>query len=284
MSEERSERKLRYNLSRVIVEIKMKLALLIGIDYIGTEAQLYGCINDVTNVKTLLVDHYEYDPVNITTLTERNGDRLPTRDNILTELYELILKSHQEEVTHIFISYSGHGSKTRDISGDEADGYDETIVPLDFKLIKDDHLFHIIQLLQRNCECFCLIDSCHSGSVLDLGCQFTPKVPELEEEVNDVTVTQFGEYVGDLVCDDHQRESIMISGCMDSQYSQECWVGQSQGAMTTVFVYLLQVYEYDISYEKLVYEMNAMLKLYSFSQIPVLSSNVKVDLSRKIKF
>ena len=33
----------------------------------------------------------------------------------------------------VFIHYSGHGGRVRDTSGDEADGYDETLIPVDFK-------------------------------------------------------------------------------------------------------------------------------------------------------
>lgn len=259
----------------------MKLALLIGIDYINTSSQLYGCINDVSNVKSVLTEHYDYDPNNITVLTDRT-ERKPTRDNILTELYELILKSHREDVTDIFIGYSGHGTRTRDTSGDEKDGYDEMIVPLDFKLIRDDHLYRIIQLLNYNCRCFCLFDSCHSGSVLDLGYQVTPATPN-----EDGILVSTSDNSPSPTQDKVQKEtedgfpSIMISGCKDNQYSQECWVGQIQGAMTTAFLFLLQEYEYDISYEKMIYEMNKLLKVYAFSQIPILSSSSsKFDLSQ----
>ena len=37
-----------------------KFALLIGINYNGTSAQLSGCINDANNMKNLLKDYYGY--------------------------------------------------------------------------------------------------------------------------------------------------------------------------------------------------------------------------------
>jgi hypothetical protein len=262
----------------------MKLALLIGIDYIGTSSQLYGCINDTANIKSLLVDHYDYKPENITILTDHT-DITPTRDNILTQLYNLLQRVHAEEVTQIFISYSGHGTNTRDTSGDEVDGMDEMIVPLDFKCISDDHLCHIIRLLQEHCNVFSLFDCCHSGTILDLECIFTPSPPSpapsapSDEGAEGDDATTYGEYKTVPNHADIPYTSIMISGCRDDQYSQECWVGEARGAMTTLLVYLLQSNDFDISYERLVYEMNGMLKLYSFVQVPLLSTNKEIDLS-----
>ena len=47
----------------------------------------------------------------------------------------------------LFFLYSGHGSKKRDKDGDEVDGYDETICPLDYKSaghIDDDEMNRIL--------------------------------------------------------------------------------------------------------------------------------------------
>jgi hypothetical protein len=41
----------------------------------------------------------------------------------------------------LFIHYSGHGGRTRDLDGDELDGWDEVIFPVDYKtsgIITDD--------------------------------------------------------------------------------------------------------------------------------------------------
>lgn len=44
----------------------------------------------------------------------------------------------------VFTHYSGHGGKLRDEDGDEEDGFDETLVPLDYHeagQIRDDTLY-----------------------------------------------------------------------------------------------------------------------------------------------
>ena len=72
-------------------------------------------------------------------------------NNILVVLNNLVAQS--ADLTEIFFHYSGHGSQIRDVaSGDELDGRDEIIVPLDFRragIITDDDLFHII----KNVKC-----------------------------------------------------------------------------------------------------------------------------------
>lgn len=48
----------------------VKKALIIGINYIGTDSLLGGCINDAWNVCSFLTHHYDYEPQNITLLSD----------------------------------------------------------------------------------------------------------------------------------------------------------------------------------------------------------------------
>ena len=56
--------------------------------------------------------------------------------------------------------------------GDEADGYDETLIPVDFKAsgqILDDDVFKIlVKPMKRDVQVTVLMDCCHSGTALDL--------------------------------------------------------------------------------------------------------------------
>lgn len=62
-------------------------------------------------------------------------------------------------------------------TGDEDDGYDETLIPVDFQQmgqIRDDDLLRIlVKPLPEGCNMTCLFDACHSGTVLDLRYRFT---------------------------------------------------------------------------------------------------------------
>ena len=72
-----------------------------------------------------------------------------------------------------YFSYSGHGTKIRDDDwGEEDDGFDEALVPVDFKsagVIRDDDLYEIlIANLPDGVHMVSLMDCCHSGTILDL--------------------------------------------------------------------------------------------------------------------
>jgi hypothetical protein len=83
----------------------------------------------------MLIDAYGYTSSNITILRDdtKNSAILPTAKNIMDNLSDVIANSGKYE--ELWIHYSGHGSNIRDRNKDEADGYDEVIVPLDFRQV-----------------------------------------------------------------------------------------------------------------------------------------------------
>lgn len=66
----------------------------------------------------------------------------------------------------------GHGGQTKDLDGDEPDGFDEVIYPVDFRHnghITDDEMHRImVRPLQGGVRLTAIFDSCHSGTALDL--------------------------------------------------------------------------------------------------------------------
>jgi len=62
----------------------------------------------------------------------------------------------------LFFHYSGHGGTTKDLDGDEDDGNDETIYPVDFKqagMIVDDEMNAImVQSLPQGCRLTAIMD------------------------------------------------------------------------------------------------------------------------------
>jgi hypothetical protein len=76
----------------------------------------------------------------------------------------------------VYLHYSGHGVKLADDDGDEADGFDECLVPLDFQtkgIIRDDDLLKIlVKPMAEGVFVTSIMDCCHSGSILDLPYSF----------------------------------------------------------------------------------------------------------------
>jgi metacaspase-1 len=106
---------------------------LIGINYFGTKQELKGCINDVHNIKQFIQQNYGFPVADTVILTDDQQDpgSRPTRANIIRGMKWLVKDAQPGD--SFFLHYSGHGAQTEDTDGDEEDGLDETILPMDFK-------------------------------------------------------------------------------------------------------------------------------------------------------
>ena len=122
-------------------------ALLIGINYFGQKSPLRGCINDVKNMSTYLNEFFQYKREDMVILTDdqQNPMSQPTKANIIRAMYWLVKDAQPND--SLFFHYSGHGGQTPDLDGDEDDGYDEVIYPVDFRTaghIVDDQMHDIM--------------------------------------------------------------------------------------------------------------------------------------------
>merc|ERR1712000_522546 len=149
-----------------------KKAVLVGINYLSHQrGRLKGCINDVKNMQNFLAK-YGFNGQNVRVLTDdlTDASRQPTRANILRDLRWLVQGARPGD--SLFFHFSGHGSQVVDTSGDEDDGMDETILPVDYNKagqIIDDELHEILVApLPAGCKLTSLMDCCHSGTGLDL--------------------------------------------------------------------------------------------------------------------
>ncbi|KAG1841180.1 caspase domain-containing protein [Suillus tomentosus] len=108
-----------------------KRALLIGINYKGQRCELRGCNNDIHNILPCLINQWGYDPRDIVQLIDDGYRPPPTRQNISLEMHRLA--SYSMAGDSMFFYFSGHGGQVRDLDGDEVDGYDEFICPVDYQ-------------------------------------------------------------------------------------------------------------------------------------------------------
>ncbi|BAT89726.1 Metacaspase-5 protein [Vigna angularis] len=144
-----------------------KKAVLIGINYPGTKAELKGCINDVWRMHQCLVERYGFSEDNITVLidTEKSYTE-PTGKNIRSALTSLVRSAEPGDV--FFVHYSGHGTRLPAETGEDDDtGFDECIVPADMNLITDDDFREFVEGVPSDCKLTIVSDSCHSGGLID---------------------------------------------------------------------------------------------------------------------
>ncbi|KAI1082934.1 caspase domain-containing protein [Whalleya microplaca] len=154
-------------------------ALLIGINYFGQQGELRGCVNDTKNVSEFLMERYGYKREDMIILTDdqREPIMIPTKANILRAMQWLVSGAQPNDA--LFLHYSGHGGQTEDLDGDEDDGYDEVIYPVDYKTaghIVDDQIHDVVvKPLQAGVRLTAIFDSCHSGTVMDLPYVYSTK-------------------------------------------------------------------------------------------------------------
>ena len=113
----------------------VKKAVMIGINYPGTEGELLGCINDVKRMHKSLVELYGFSEENIVELIDTEESKTqPTGKNIRQAFWDLVGSAQPGDV--LFVHYSGHGTRLPPETGEDDDtGYDECIVPSDINYI-----------------------------------------------------------------------------------------------------------------------------------------------------
>jgi hypothetical protein len=122
-------------------------------------------------MKKYIMDVHGFEEDNITVLMDDGKHMAPTHDNMIAAYKKIIAESQAGDA--IFLHYSGHGTKMRDDDwGEEEDGYDEALCPVDYKekgLIRDDDLYEILVAgMADGVHMVSLMDCCHSGTILDL--------------------------------------------------------------------------------------------------------------------
>jgi len=294
-----------------------KKALLVGINYIGQQYQLSGCINDVKHIKEVLITQFGFvdtpDKMIILTDDQKDPLKIPTRKNMLNAMKWLVQGCRPGD--SLFFHFSGHGSQKKDQDGDEVDGYDETILPVDYKksgqIVDDEMNSILVRPLPEGVRLTAIFDSCHSGTALDLpyvyaddGKLVVQKGPSTLQMVND-TINSFamGDVMGifsgikNLAESDKIKKNsskakkkteetrstfadvIMFSGCKDSQTSADTKINNlATGAMSYAFIKAIMSNK-NMSYLQLLKETKKHLA--NYSQKPQLSSGRLMDMNQK---
>lgn len=292
-------------------------ALLIGINYIGQKNALRGCINDVHNVRRFLLQHgYKDEDMVILTDDQRDGRCVPTRANILRGMQWLVRDARTND--SLFLHYSGHGGQTEDLDGDEDDGYDEVIYPVDYQraghIVDDEIHATVVRPLMPGVRLTALFDSCHSGTVMDLPYVYSSKgqlkEPNLLKEAGSgllgavmsyaqgdtskmasslsglfkrVTGGNSGAYEKTKRTKTAPCDAIMLSGCKDSQTSADAFEnGKATGAMSHAFIQVMSQNP-NQSYLTLLAHMREVLEG-KYEQKPQLSASHPIDVNLKFIF
>ncbi|GKD97592.1 metacaspase-1 [Tanacetum coccineum] len=210
-----------------------KKAVICGISYKGSKNELKGCINDAKCMKYLLIHKFKFPESSIVMLTEEETDpyRIPAKHNIRMAMHWLVQGCQAGD--SLVFHFSGHGSQQRNYTGDEIDGFDETLCPMDFVtqgMIVDDEInATMVKPLPHGVKLHAIIDACHSGTMLDL--PFLCRMDRNGRYTWEDHSPQSGIFKGT-----NGGEVISFSGCDDDQSSADTSVN-SYSFLSLVFLF-----------------------------------------------
>lgn len=264
-------------------------ALLIGINYKGTRAALRGCVNDAENMKRLLMKHgFPNDGSHMVVLTDDSTSKRnykPTGANIFRAIKWLLQGVAEGDV--LFFHFSGHGAQVPDQTGHEADGLNETILPLDFqnKQITDDELWgSLVRPLPAGVRLTALMDCCHSGTGLDLPYEYKISSKTTKNRWGSSSKPSTNsQWIEEINPAHSQGDVVLFSGCEDDQTSADVQTSNSAagGAMTQSFV---AAYNENpmATYPEFMKAIHKSLKRRNFSQRPQLTSSQPFNASERV--
>ncbi|MFK7806792.1 MAG: caspase family protein [Saprospiraceae bacterium] len=173
-----------------------------------------------------------------------------TRKNVVAEIERAA--TNLEKGDYFFLTYSGHGSQVRDLSGDEkqdahvalADRRDETWCLYDAQLL-DDELYGLWSKFEDGVRILVISDSCHSGTVTRGGIDGSSLIPPegmayrfMPKAGMTATYKSHKAFYDQLQSKTSKRSRIkarvlLFSGCQDFEMSREDQSSEQPGGLFT---------------------------------------------------
>lgn len=261
----------------------MKRALSVGINYPNSPHRLRGCVNDSHTIVKMLKENYGFKNEEITVILDEDA----TAKRIREELIKLVSGTKPGDI--IFFHYSGHGTQIMDDSGDEVDGLDEVICPVDFdwstKVIRDDELRRIFNVIPYGVNATIFLDCCNSGGGLnhvneyqstglpesrtfDPAIRFIPPPKEIADQI-DRTVNVPKKRNLARAAENHSI--VLISGARAHQTAADAHInGKYQGATTHYLYETVKQYQGKVTYKQIADHLNDYMIKHRFTQRPQL--------------
>lgn len=257
-----------------------KRALIVGINYPGTDSELRGCVNDANNMEALLMSQFGFtDVVKIV-------DNAATTAAIMAGLRNLVDGAMPGDT--LVFHYSGHGSQVFDRNGDEADRFDEIICPVDLdwrdKVITDDQMKAVFDTVPAGVNLTVILDCCHSGSGLDQANAYQPLglgeartigdggryLAPPAEMLAEMQAAAAMPKLRSVQSRNVNSTAMLITGCQANQTSADAFIdGTFQGAATYS---LLRALETNAdTYRSVIVSMNNFMVSQGYTQRPELN-------------
>ena len=254
-------------------------ALLVGINrYRMPGSDLQGCVNDVTNVRDVLLKYFGFKGKEVRLLVDERA----TKAAILAHLRWLVQGAKAGD--RLLFHFSGHGSQVRDRDGDELkDRLDEILCPHDMDwdgtYIVDDELGKLFAGVPKGANLEVVLDSCHSGT----GTREAYAIERLPAELAfrprflmppaDILARQGEEdlEMRQLCRPTNPATHVLFTGCRDTQTSADASIkGSYNGAFSYYVCKHLRDTQGALIRSELLTRVRASLRHNGFAQVPQL--------------
>ena len=253
-------------------------ALLVGVNkYKLPGSDLQGCVNDVTNVRDILLKFFSFTVEDIRLIVDERA----TKQGIVDRLAWLVEGAKAGD--RLLFHFSGHGSQIRDRDGDELkDHMDEILCPHDMDwdgtFIVDDELKKVFSGIPKGVVLEVVLDSCHSGTGtrelfaierLPPDLSFKPRF--LPPPADILARADEDLHVRKMLRAANPMNHVLFSACRDNQTSADASIG---GHYNGAFTYYLCKHFRDaggvLTRAELLSRVRASLKFNGFNQVPQL--------------
>jgi hypothetical protein len=185
----------------LIKKMTKSLSVSFGLNYQNTASvtNLEACIKDANNLQDLLSGQGYQSTLQV------DSNKGLSVNNFKNRIVDAI----KQAPTNLTVTFAGHGTSVRDLTGDEDDGFDEALIFHDDKLLDDDFKEFLYNSLKESEieNLFFIFDCCRSGSICDL------KYRGIDSEKSSKE---------DKYCLSKLKTNILcISACTDSQNALE---------------------------------------------------------------
>lgn len=247
----------------------MRHALCVGINEYGSGSDLAGCVNDSDDWAAEF-NSRGFDSVVILL------DKDATGANMRAAIQDLVARGAAGDT--LVFQYSGHGTYVPDDDGDEPDGQDEALCPVDIFSkgpLVDDELLQLYSQRKPNVKLVLISDSCHSGSVS----RFMAPIAAQGSKVKFLPPASFLTQAQLAHAPRGFRWSVpvgrhaglLLSGCADPEYSYDAWFnGRPNGAFTRAALDALKTLPAGASYQRWHTAIRKKLPSSDYPQSPML--------------
>ncbi len=253
-------------------------ALLVGVNkYRLPGCDLQGCVNDITNMRDVLLKYLDFSAEQVRLL----ADERATRQAVLERLKWLVGDAAAGD--RLVFHFSGHGSQIRDRDGDELrDHMDEVLCPHDMdwegNYISDDDLRDLCSRLPEGAVLEVILDCCHSGtgtremqalSLLPMELAMRPRFLAPPADIQARAEEELP--VKRLLGGSNPMGHVLLAGCRENQTSADAFIsGGFNGAFTYYLCKHLRDTGGQITRAELLRRVRASLRFNGFSQVPQL--------------